>query len=188
MTLQLPLSTSAQPAKLSARDFWLLADGGAFEGFVKTELIEGVLQVVNAVHTRHARIHAALAGELGIAVKGSTLILLATPSVNLAGDSVPEPDLALASRADDKAVAAVDLRLAIEISDTTLDFDLGRKMRLYARHGVPEYWVVDVEGKVIHQNWQPLASGYAQERVVAFGTAISVATIDGLNVPTAPLG
>jgi hypothetical protein len=37
-----------------------------------------------------------------------------------------------------------DLRLAVEISDTTLGFDLTTKAELYARAGIVEYWVVDV--------------------------------------------
>lgn len=186
MAAQLPLSTSPQPARLTARDFWLLADAGAFAGFVKTELIEGELRVVNAVHSRHARVHAMLTVEIGIALKasGSALVLLSTPSVNLSDTSVPEPDIALALRADEKVLSGPDMVLAIEISDTTLAEDLGRKMRLYAAHGVPEYWVADVEGGVIHQFWGPGAEGYAERREAALGGHVEALTITGLAVET----
>jgi len=186
MAAQLPLSTSPQPARLTARDFWLLADAGAFAGFVKTELIEGELQVVNAVHSRHARVHAMLTVEIGIALKASrsTLVLLSTPSVNLSDTSVPEPDIALAQRADEKVLSGPDMVLAIEISDTTLQEDLGRKMRLYAAHGVPEYWVADVEGGVIHQMWSPGEDGYASQRTAALGESVAAVTVPGLVVET----
>lgn len=184
MAAQLPLSTSPQPARLTARDLWLLADAGAFAGFVKTELIEGELQVVNAVHSRHARVHAMLIGELYAALKGSSLIVLATPSTALSDDSVPEPDIAIARKATGKRVEGADLQLAIEISDTTLAEDLGRKMRLYGAHGVPEYWVADVEGGVIHQLWSPCADGYAERRTIALGQRVEAVTVPGLAVET----
>jgi Uma2 family endonuclease len=190
MTAQLPISTSPQTAKLTARDFWLLADAGAFEGFVKTELIEGEIQVVNAVHSRHAKTHATLTGELGMALRrlDSSLILLSTPSTALSDDSIPEPDIAIASKAEGKAVSGADILLAVEISDTTLDYDLGRKMRLYARHGIPEYWVVDVDGKRILRHSGPGDDGYQVCDEVAFGAPLEAVTMAGLLVETARLG
>ena len=186
MAAQLPLSTSPQPARLTARDFWVLADAGAFSDFVKTELVEGELRVVNAVHSRHARAHAMLTVEIGIALKAmaSPLILLATPSVELDEASVPEPDLALARQVRGKVVRGTDVALAVEISDSTLDDDLGRKMRLYGAHGIPEYWVLDVEAQRMHQFWSPRADGYAERREVALGARIEAVTIAGLVLET----
>jgi Uma2 family endonuclease len=186
MTVQLPISNEYQPVKLSAREFWLLADAGVFQEFVKTELIEGEIYVVNAVHSRHAKAHAALTVAIGIAlkVKRSPLVLLSTPSTALSDDSIPEPDIAVASKAESKAIDGSDVLLAIEISDSTLAFDMGRKMRLYARHGIPEYWVVDVEGRVIHQFSGPKTEGYAERVEYAFGTEVLATTISGLKVAT----
>ena len=47
--------------------------------------------------------------------------------------------------------------LAIEVSQSTLAYDMGLKSRLYAGHGVPEYWVIDVKRRVttIHTGPQP---------------------------------
>jgi Uma2 family endonuclease len=189
MTALLPISTSPQPAKLTARDFWLLSDAGAFAGFVKTELIEGELRVVNAVHSRHALAHATLTVDIGVALRETRrgLKLLATPSTQLSETSIPEPDLAIATRADGKALAAADVVLAVEISDTTLAEDMGIKALLYGRYGIPEYWVVDVEGRMIHQHWAPNAAGYGERRAIMFGEAVSSISIDGLVVATARL-
>jgi Uma2 family endonuclease len=48
------------------------------------------------------------------------------------------------------------LRLIVEIADSTLGFDLKVKGALYARAGVPEYWVLDVAGRrlLVHRNPQ----------------------------------
>jgi Uma2 family endonuclease len=51
--------------------------------------------------------------------------------------------------------------LIIEVSDSTLGFDTGEKSQLYARAGIREFWVVDIqdESVIIHRN--PSESGYA---------------------------
>jgi Uma2 family endonuclease len=184
MTMQLPISTSLQPARLSARDFWILADSGAFQGFVKTELIEGELLVVNSVHRRHARVHIELGAELVLALRkmNSHLTAYSTPSTTLSDDSVPEPDIAIAESGDERSIPGWQVRLAVEVSDSTLSFDLGRKAALYARHGIPEYWVFDVESQTIRQHWQPGENGYEQSRELGFADDLTAETIEGLTI------
>jgi Uma2 family endonuclease len=189
MSARLPFDTSPQRARLTAREFWLLADAGAFADFVKSELIEGEILVVNAVHSRHARAQAALTVELGIALRalGSNLILLATPSTELSDDSIPEPDIAIARKAEGKAVQGADLLLAVEIADSTVAEDLGRKHRLYARHAIPEYWVADLVANRLVRMWAPQGEGYAARDEWPFGARVESATIAGLGVETAGL-
>lgn len=173
-------------AKLTVKDFLVLSDSGAFDGYARAELIEGEVWVVNAIHRRHARAHAALVGELFAALKasGSPLILYANPSTELSDTSLPEPDIVIANPEDGKMLTGAEVRLAVEISDSTLGMDLGRKARLYALHDMPEYWVVDVEARVIHQMWAPRAEVYAERRDVMFGKRIETSTIEGLMIST----
>jgi len=60
----------------------------------------------------------------------------------------PEPDLVVLNKPSQEFQNAnprpADLRLVVEVSDTTLGFDLTTKAELYARAGIVEYWVVDV--------------------------------------------
>ncbi|TPG43269.1 Uma2 family endonuclease [Sphingomonas koreensis] len=189
MTAQLPVSTDVQRAKLTARDFWLLADSGAFEGFAKTELIEGEIWVVNSVYVWHAKTMAYLATELTLALRalGSDLVVYSSGSVDMSDDSVPEPDVSIGEDHDEKGLPLNKLALAIEVSDSTLANDLTSKAPLYARHGVPEYWVVDREGRRVIQMWAPEGDAYAERREMAFGQRIEGATVKGLAVETAAL-
>ena len=179
--------TAPQPAKLTVKDFLLLADAGAFADYARTELIEGEIWVVNAVHTRHAAAHFKLSAVLAAALEasGSELAAYTAPSTQLSEESVPEPDLVLAEPHDERVLPLAKVRLAIEISDATLKLDLGRKAALYARHGLPEYWVVDIEARLVHQMWAPGKLGFSQRREVAFGDVLEAATIDRLTVETA---
>ena len=64
----------------------------------------------------------------------------------------PQPDVALLRpRGDDYAAATPtppDILLLVEVADSTLRIDLGRKARIYADAGVAEYWVVDLKNQV----------------------------------------
>jgi Uma2 family endonuclease len=189
MTEHQALDTVPQLAKLTARDFWLLADAGAFDGYARTELIEGEIWVVNSVHRWHARVMALMTAELvrSIAAAGLPLEVLAAGSVSMSNDSIPEPDISVIAplNAQARTIEREELKIAVEISDTTLDQDLGRKAQLYASHGVPEYWVVGRDQRTITRMSSPAEGAYTERRQVRFGEALPAATIPGLIVETA---
>ena len=188
MTLEKRTDMAPHPAKLTARDFWLLADNGAFATHARTELIEGEIWVVNSVHRWHARVLISLGAEIvrAIAAAGLKLQVLGAGSVSMSDDSVPEPDLSVIApqREETNTIALEELKIAVEISDWSAEFDLGRKARLYARHGVPEYWVVHRERRAVIQMWSPGEAGYAERREVSFGEAVQASTIAGLTIET----
>ena len=76
----------------------------------------------------------------------------------------PEPDLIVLNRECATFVSANpqprDIRLLVEIADSTLKFDLTAKAALYARAGIVEYWVLDIVGRrlVCHRN--PASGSY----------------------------
>ena len=84
-------------------------------------------------------------------------------------DSEPEPDLMVArgDSADypDSHPKAADVALVVEISDTTLARDRGAKMRMYARAGIPAYWIVDLNESRVEVRTDPGEDGY---RMVTF--------------------
>ena len=41
------------------------------------------------------------------------------------------------------------------MGDTTLRYDRGRKMALYARHAIPEFWVIDVNSRRLYLHKRP---------------------------------
>jgi Uma2 family endonuclease len=70
----------------------------------------------------------------------------------------PEPDLVVLAKPSREFQTAnprpADLRLVVEVSDSTLGFDLTAKAELYARAGIVEYWVVDVAARrlIVHRD------------------------------------
>lgn len=185
MTEQVTLTTSPMPYKLTVEDFFLLDDAGAFEGYGKTELIRGEVYYMNAQHRPHARAKAALYDAIRdwIRAHDTELALLSQATVAMAPNSAPEPDLILTTEPDGEGpVPILSVRLLVEIADTTQKNDLRVKAELYAEHGVPEYWVVDLKAQRVHRMWSAQGDGYTRHDETAFGAQIAAATIDGLAV------
>src|SRR6185312_11350302 len=107
-------------------------------------------------------------------------------------DSQPEPDVAVVpgSRFDYLTGHPVTALLAVEVSLTTLAYDLSTKAELYATASIPEYWVLDLEGKQLHVFRDPakLASGldataYGTHVVYSPGAAVTpLHAVNAVNV------
>ena len=93
----------------------------------------------------------------------------------------------IADAARESFVTPRTARLLIEISASSLRHDLGRKLRLYARTGVPEYWVADVGARQIIRMHAPSGEDYLERTTFAFGDIARSATIPGLTVSTSRL-
>ena len=80
----------------------------------------------------------------------------------------------LRPRADDYASShptAADVLLLVEVADSSLAYDRGPKLALYARHGVPEVWVVDLVGRAVEICREPGPEGYAERSRLSEGLA-----------------
>jgi Uma2 family endonuclease len=83
--------------------------------------------------------------------------------------SEPEPDVAVTREATtvyaDRHPGPGDLLVVVEVADSTLRTDLILKARLYARAGIPEYWVMDLNSRTLHVHREPANGEYSSIRV-----------------------
>lgn len=175
--------------RLRVEDYERLAEAGAF-GDQRTELIEGDVIVMSPQFRPHGYVKTELYDQFRDELRrvGSELRAVSEISLALHVDSMPAPDITLTSEPrGPKAIPLESVKLIVEVSDATLADDLGKKCRLYAAAGIPEYWVADVNGRVIHQMWEPRGDGYAQSRAISFGTPITSASIADLTLETKAL-
>jgi Uma2 family endonuclease len=87
----------------------------------------------------------------------------------------PVPDLIVLKRhfsTFDSNPQPEDLQLVVEISDSSLPFDLGVKAGLYARAGIAEYWVMDVAGRQLFAHRSPVDGAYTPVAVYGESEAI----------------
>jgi Uma2 family endonuclease len=92
----------------------------------------------------------------------------------------PEPDVAVTRQPNtafaNRHPAPDDLSLVVEVSDSTVNFDLTAKALLYARAGIAEYWVFDLIGRRIIVHREPQSEDYA--RIAAYAEDESVSTLE----------
>ncbi|HTQ36251.1 MAG TPA: Uma2 family endonuclease [Steroidobacteraceae bacterium] len=133
---------------ITVDEYYRMAEVGLLAPDARVELIEGEIIDMVPIGSRHARAVAHLDRLFTIAVGKHALVRSQGP-VRLNRRSEPEPDLALLKPRDDEYGRShpgpSDVLLIIEVSDTTLDYDRNVKLPLYARHGIPEVWIVDLQ-------------------------------------------
>ena len=180
-----------QPGKYRLRidDYACLSNTGIF-GDAGTELIAGEIIVMSPEWRPHMRIKDELAYRLRRALEdqGSRLSVGTGGSVALDDDEMPRPDILVTDAIDgEDAVPGASVALIVEVSASTLDYDLTSKAAIYATADIAEYWVADVNGRVIHQMWAPEGGAYTATRDISFGEMVPAATIPDLQIATATL-
>lgn len=147
----------------------------------RVELIEGELVRKAALGGPHIGCVMAL-NHLLLPLLPPGVRLSIQSSVRLGRHSEPQPDVAvLRPRADNYRGGlpplAKDVLLLIEVADSSLRFDREVKSALYARHRVPEYWVVDLAGGMVLVHREPVATRYRVVREVRVGEMIAPALV-----------
>ena len=178
--------TSQRPWRLTVDEYMRLADAGAF-GDRKTELLDGQIYVMSPQYAQHMKAKVGLLLSLVDACRAidGGYEAWSEGSVLLAQRSMPMPDLLVTRVSPTTGPLDVSkIALVCEVADATVRSDLTRKAKLYAKAGVPEYWVVDLPGRQVHQLWSPGQAGYAERRALAFGERVEAVTIPGLSVGT----
>lgn len=101
--------------------------------------------------------------------------------------SMPEPDIAVLDVAEVMQRTAQHPRLFIEVSDSSLRFDRITKSRLYARGGIPEYWLVNVGEQTVEVHREPTADTWASRTVEGAGAVLRPMALPGVEVGLADL-
>ena len=164
--------------RITVDEYYRMAEVGILPPGARVELIEGEIIDMAPVGTGHGGTVGQLDQLLHDAARGRAHVLAQLP-VRLSDISEPEPDFALVKpRADfykKKHPGPADTYLIIEVSESSLRYDLQVKAPLYARHGIPEYWVIDLKGRQVRFFRSPGSGQYAD--VTSTGTPGVVAPV-----------
>jgi Uma2 family endonuclease len=150
-----------RPVRWTKEQYHRLANEGFFLE-KRVELIEGEIIEMTAMNPPHW-VGVKLADEALRRVFTSGFVVTDQLPISLIDESEPEPDVAIIAGSIRDFITGLPTTaiLVVEVSDATLHYDQTRKLRLYARAGIEEYWIVNLVARQLEVHRQPDAG---QER------------------------
>ena len=177
-----PRPTEAQPHRFTVEDMFAMARAGLLNDDGRYEVIDGELIDMPMDGDLHLIFSAGLNIWLVTSLEPG-LYVLPNGTLKLSPKNGPSPDFYVAPRTLAPGdVRAPDVRLAVEVSDTSLTRDLRTKADLYARFGIADYWVVDVKAERVLVHRDPTPAGYASVAPVAKDEVVEALAIPGLRL------
>jgi Uma2 family endonuclease len=164
---------------ITVTEYVRMGEAHVFAHDARLELMEGEIVEMAPIGSAHAAVVDTLDTLLREVAPGA-IVRVQGPLV-LGERSAPQPDVMLlrprADRYYNSHPVAADALLVVEVADTTLAYDLEVKRPLYARAGVAELWIVDINRRELHVFREP-ELGYSIHRVLTAGDSASVAALD----------
>jgi Uma2 family endonuclease len=163
------------PYRFTVKEYHRLGEVGFFEESERVELLNGEIIIMSPIGSRHAIAAYNLNDVFGEQNRRRYLIGMGNP-VEADEYSEPLPDLMLVPRAQKSARRhpfAREAFLIVEIADSSLLHDRGRKLRKYAQTGVQEFWIVNLQDDVIEIYRTPQGEGYREESVAKVGDTVA---------------
>ena len=145
--------------KLTIKDFLLMGETGVFAPDERVELLDGEIYTALPPSSKHAAWVDRVMKALERAYGDRVIVRVQSP-VGVLPDSAPEPDVAALAPDPDfyetELPGVQDVYLVVEVSLSSLGYDRTTKLGIYARAGVPEVWIVNVdEGRLeVHREPQ----------------------------------
>jgi Uma2 family endonuclease len=137
---------------------------GVMEEDERVELIGGELVPMSPKGNQHEVVKIALL-DRWYRLRPDDCRLAPETTFHLSDDTYVEPDIVIYSRASGlKGLSGPGVLLVVEIADSSLSYDLGRKATLYAGFGVRELWVIDAVKLTARIFTAPSPSGFGEAR------------------------
>ena len=151
--------------RFTVADYHRMAEVGILSESDRVELVEGEVVGMSPIGSSHAGCVNRLVRVLSKLAEGRALLGVQNP-LGLSDFSEPQPDVVLLRpRADDYAEShpdPTDVLLLIEVADTSLEYDRDVKVPVYARAGIPEVWLLDLNQGCVEVYREPSPNGYRQ--------------------------
>jgi Uma2 family endonuclease len=177
-----------QPAPVARRLFSVVELDAMFDAQIisrdeRIELIDGEIIRVNAQMMPHGVIKFNLAVKLA-GILASTFRVSTETTVQLAEATLVDPDIFVTIRKplERRYFRGEELLLAIEVADSSLGYDLGKKASLYAAANIAELWVIDVNNAQTWVHRLPSNAGYTLIENVGFDKAVKLLLDDKAEI------
>ncbi len=189
-----PASADIRQRTWTKEEYHRLGELGFFRG-QRVELIGGLLMVMSPQGSPHGAVLAHVATILEGLFRPASHVRWQLP-LDLGATSEPEPDLAIVPGRplDYLNGHPTSALLIVEIADTSLAFDRGRKGSLYASAGILDYWVVnlvtpqvEVYRLPVPDSHEPFGHRYSQRTDLFSGDIVSPLALSSVTIPITDL-
>ena len=173
------LITNASTRRWTSAEFSRLAAGGFFAPEERVELIDGEIVVMSPPSPEHSNsIH--FGAQQLFALYSQTHQIAVQLPLDLSAVSQPQPDFALIKQGEVSwGQHPTSADLVIEVSLSSLNFDRKEKLAVYAKAGIPEYWIIDVLARQVEVYREPGPLGYALRRLHAADDSVTPLEVPG---------
>lgn len=171
------MSAEVATYRFSVEEFNKLGEAGIFDEDDRVELLDGEIIVMSPIGSQHAgavmRLVSVFTERLG-----KRIVLNPQNPAVVDEFSEPQPDVMLLKPKPDFYQSGhprpQDILLLVEVSDTTLSYDRGRKLRKYAECQVSEFWIVNLKNNSIEQYRAPAVTTYSHSRIHQRGETVGI--------------
>lgn len=170
--------------RFTVDEYYRMADTGVLPEEENVELLDGQIYLMSPIGSQHASCVDRLTRLFVLNVGDEAIVRVQNP-IRLSETSEPEPDLALLAPRDDdykrQHPHPADVFLVVEVADSSADFDRETKLPLYARAGIPEYWVIALRDNQVHVFRTPEGDQYTMHESFGPDDDVAVAALPSLN-------
>ena len=144
-------------------EYYRMAEVGILTPGERVELLEGEIVRMSPIGLKHAACVNRTADLFMLKFRRKAIVTVQNPA-HLNQYNEPQPDILLVKYRDDyyasKHPSPEDILLLVEVSDTTLGFDMNVKTPIYAASGIREVWIADLRKNVVRVLRDPEAGQY----------------------------
>ena len=188
MSVQKAISVQVTRHRFTVAEYERMGQIGIFSEDERVELVCGEVIEMPPIGERHAACVDFLTQFITLRLRRSAIVRVQS-SVRLDEYSQPQPYITILKHRDDfyrhRRPGPEDILLIIEVSDTTLEYEMKVKVPLYARAGIPETWLVNLRGGRVKAHADPAEGSYQTITSYARGEEIRSRSLAALRVSVA---
>ena len=170
------MPSGIEKRRFNVDEYYAMVHAGILSERDRVELIDGEIVTMTPIGPVHAAAVNRATRAL-VRAAGDLAILSPQNPIRLNAFNEPQPDLALLRPREDfyrrMHAQSADILLAIEIADSSLRYDRDVKASLYARHGIVEYWLVDLAASSVTSYSSPEGAAYLAAAVHVRGEVLT---------------
>jgi Uma2 family endonuclease len=180
------MNVAIQKHRVTVSEWHKMGKYNIFPPNARMELIEGEIIDMAPIGPSHASCVRNLIELLSIQ-KGKAALLDVQNPILLSNSSEPEPDLTLlrpmAHIYRQRHPIPEEIFLLIEISESTIHYDRDQKIPLYAKEGIVECWLVDLNEFQVEVYQNPTANGYTSQQIFESGQVLIPKQLSHIKIP-----